>query len=553
MLGASRAVQGNFPRVRSITRYWRTVRHLRASQTIGRVARGLYRPRVDGRGAPDVRRAVPGSWRNPAARPPSLVGPQRVRLLNAERQIDSWEGSGAEKLWLYNLHYFDDLNASGALERRHWHDALIERWIVENAPASGTGWEPYPTSLRIVNWIKYALGGGELSDAARDSLACQARWLAKRVEWHVLGNHLFSNAKALIFVGAYFDGAEAEEWLRQGTSILSRIIKEHILEDGGHFERSPMYHSLALEDVLDLINLTRAFGLELGLPLRHTADRMRHWLQAMCHPDGDIAFFNDAAFGVAPSPEELEAYALRLGMGHCGQVPLGLTNLAASGYLRLQGQDVALIVDVAPLGPDYLPAHGHADTLSFELSIGGERCLVNSGTDRYGTGHERLRQRGTAAHNTVEIDGTDSSEVWAGFRVGRRARPFSISVSSHEGATTIAASHDGYRRLMGGSIHTRTWRCTPNQLDVIDSIEGKWSSAIARFHLHPAVRPVDAESGSVLLRLPSATTCLLTVAGGAPTVVDSTWHPEFGKAVSSNCVEVRIEGDQLHSHFEWKL
>ena len=79
------------------------------------------------------------------------------------------------------------------------------------------------------------------------------------------------------------------------------------------------------------------------------------------------------------------------------------------------------LLDVAPVGPDYLPGHAHADTLSFELSLFGQRVLVNSGTSQYEAGPERSRQRGTAAHNTVIVDGHDSSEVWAGFRVARRA------------------------------------------------------------------------------------------------------------------------------------
>ena len=111
-----------------------------------------------------------------------------------------------------------------------------------------------------MNWNKFALSGNELSDAARDSLAIQARWLRKRLEWHLLGNHLFANAKALVFVGLFFCGEEADGWLRTGTQILRKQIPEQILADGAQFELSPMYHALALEDVLDLVNITRAFG-----------------------------------------------------------------------------------------------------------------------------------------------------------------------------------------------------------------------------------------------------------------------------------------------------
>src|SRR5690606_4780416 len=114
---------------------------------------------------------------------------------------------------------------------------------------------------------------------------------------------------------------------------------------------------------------------------------------------------------------------------------------------------------MAPVGPDYLPGHAHADTLSFELSLFGQRVLVNSGTSCYGHGSERIRQRGTTAHNTVVVDGADSSEVWSGFRVARRARAINPEVHDHQGLEA-SCSHDGYHRLPGRVTHHRRWRLT---------------------------------------------------------------------------------------------
>ena len=145
----------------------------------------------------------------------------------------------------------------------------------------------------------------------------------------------------------------------------------------------------------------------------------------MRHPDGEIPFFNDAAFGIAPAPGAVDDYADRLGFA-AGPKPGDLSDLSASGYARLARGDAVLLLDAAPVGPDYLPAHAHADTLSFELSLFGRRVIVNSGTSVYGGGPERRRQRGTAAHSTVAIEGTDSSEVWG--RISRRA------ASTHPGA-----------------------------------------------------------------------------------------------------------------------
>ena len=342
-----------------------------------------------------------------------MLSPTRFRFLNEERALETagdWDSPQAAKLWTYNLHYFDDLNAMDAPQRAGWHRALMRRWIAENPPGSGPGWEPYSLSLRIVNWIKWALAGNDLDDDSRHSLAVQVRYLAGRLERHLLGNHLFANAKALVFAGCYFDGDEAAGWMRCGMDILAQQIPEQILADGGHFERSTMYHALAYEDMLDLANVGAAFPQAMAPWAATVAGwqaviaRMGRWLAAMCHPDGEIGFFNDAATGIAPAPSDLFAYARRL--DH--EVPAideDVVWLDESGYIRLRLGRAVMLIDVAPLGPDYLPAHGHADTLSFELSLDEQRVIVNSGTSRYGLGPGRELERATSAHSTVEVDG----------------------------------------------------------------------------------------------------------------------------------------------------
>jgi uncharacterized heparinase superfamily protein len=476
-----------------------------------------------------------------------------------------WNDPGAKPLWLYNLHYFDDLNARDAGARREWHVPLIRRWIDENPPATGAGWDPYPASLRIVNWIKWALGGGLLPGEAVHSLAVQARHLERRLEYHLLGNHLFANAKALVFAGMFFEGPEADRWLRKGLDLLEREVPEQVLADGGHFERSPMYHSLILEDLLDLVNLSRSYGGSArsvcsGLvPVwEETARRMLSWLGAMCHPDGEIALFNDAAFGVEPSQMEPESYAQRMGL-FSGVFPRdGVTHLSESGYVRFQKEDVVALLDVAPLGPDYLPGHGHADTLSFELSLNGRRVLVDTGTSRYDECPERLFQRGTAAHNTVVVDDVDSSEVWGSFRVARRAKPFGLGIEESDEETVVECSHDGYRRLPGKVEHKRRWIFGPGRLRVEDSLQGRFRTAETRFLLHPSIAEAsrdlletDSPPGSGTWRVPGGKTVRWRVDGGHGRLAGAIYHPEFGVSEETVRLVVPFSGRQNGFELTW--
>jgi uncharacterized heparinase superfamily protein len=502
----------------SALRYWHTVRHLKPIQVYGRLAFHAWRPSVDLRAAPVVRRPT-GTWATPARRRQSLVAPTLLRLLSVERDVaaEGWAPCDTDLLWRYNVHYFDDLNSDGATSRSAWHEALIERWIRDIPAGSSPAWDPYPLSTRLVNWIKYALAGGALSPRAIDSMAAQARWLSKRIEWHLQGNHLWINGKALIFAGLFFSGDEADRWMRLGTRIVGQELDVQILSDGGHFERSPMYHSLVVEDMLDLVNVMRASG-QGDVPLcNRILERLpsaRRWLAAMVHPDERISFFNDATFGVAPEPAELDRYAQLLQLGAPCPPADGITHLQPSGYVRLQRGPAVLIMDVGDVGPDFCPAHAHADTLAIELSLFGHRVVVNSGISCYGTGEERMRQRGTAAHSTVTVEGLDSSEVWSGFRVARRARPFGLALDDDGVCCSVACSHDGFASRLGGAVHRRRVELSDDRLTVHDRIEPV-RSAVARYHLHPAV----GADGPAALRLPTGQ-CL----HGLRRVVPGIWR-----------------------------
>ena len=529
--------------------YARTLRHLRPTQVAARLVRRVRRPSLDTSPAP-ARRAL-GPLPEPAAREPVLIGPARIQMLGAEGSLahaSDWDDPARSALWRYHTHYFDDLRATGSASRTAWNRDLIRRWMAEVKPESGSGWDAYPTSLRIVNWIRGALGALGATESMVHSMAQQARWLRQSLEHHLLGNHLLANAKALVFAGVFFQGPEADEWRTEGLRLLERELKEQVLADGGHFERSPMYHSVILEDVLDLIALAQCAPDVLPdarswIPL---ADRMRRWLRVMVHPDGQIALFNDAAFDQAPSPAALEDYALRLGLGPSADTNAAVIHLDASGFLRAVRGALVLFCDVGDIGPDYLPGHAHADTLSFELSNGSDRWFVDTGTSHYEPGAERLRQRTTAAHNTVEVDGESSSEVWSSFRVARRARPFGLSIEDRSDRLRVVCSHDGYRRLPGRVVHTRAWELSASRLRIEDNLQGRFQSAVSRVHLHP-----DLELHEGHIQHPNGGSARTAVTGATLAHKRATWHPRFGANIPTSALSAVWERPEVSLQFDW--
>jgi uncharacterized heparinase superfamily protein len=533
--------------------YWNTLRHLKGAQLAARITRTWKKLDLAPRTGQSVRASlVPigvDPWRECA-----LEGSGRFTFLNETRSFRDeadWNKPGVPKLWLYNLHYFDWINALHA--RADTAARWITRWIAENPAPHGNGWEPYPLSLRIVNWIKWLVRQPAIDPAAETaivrSLELQAHVLSQRLETDLLGNHLFENAKALIFAGCFFDGEAADAWFERGGQVLCKELGEQILADGGYFELSPMYHSIILEGILDLLSLQRAYPGKalaehgLGRPrLKQIAGSMLGWLSEMTHPDGQIALFNDAAMGIAADWVMLKRYAERLGL--TVSLPSradGVQAMNASGFIRVNRGPVSAILDVAKVGPDHVPGHGHADTLTFEWSLAGQRVVVNSGTSLYGESPERLRQRGTAAHNTVVVDEQDSSEMWRGFRVARRAYPRNVAVDASREPWLVSAAHDGYRRLPGRVIHRRRWEFGSNSLLVADRLEGRHTIARARFHFHPRIE-VDMSGGREgTLTGAEGLTARFQITKGRPRLEDSTYHPEFGRSIWNQCLVVELE------------
>jgi uncharacterized heparinase superfamily protein len=483
----------------SLLRMLNTVRHLRRDQVIAQVSHRVRRLYEDpARLLDEPAGEFPGCQWSPrraflppmAARENDALSIRAGRLRFVGRAEDigwppSWDRAGLPKLWLYNLHYFDYIHSLDPVEAK----GLVDDWIRRYPPARDqVGWEPYPISLRIMNWCGVFFGTHRAAidrdPAFRQelwsSLCRQARWLERHVETHLMGNHLLENAAALVVAGTCFAGSEASRWYGAGRKLLQAQLSEQILPDGGHFERSPMYHTRVVYLLALLVNGGDEAVRDLvAEPLRRAAGAMTK----LTHPDGRIALLNDSAFGIYNPPDELAAYSEAPPSAGAG--PFALPD---SGYFGMRTEDGAYVIcDAAPIGPDHQPGHAHGDMLSFELSVGGHRVVVDSGVYDYEAGPMRAYCRSTRAHNTVEVDGEDQCEFWGAFRVARRGGVRDVSWSPGSDGFRLSAWHDGYRRLPGRPIHERTFEWHGDGDFVIrDTIRSDAPNRFAvRLHLDP--------------------------------------------------------------------
>lgn len=418
-------------------------------------------------------------------------------FLNLEHGFAGWSFTENGMLWAYNQNYFDWINQEGV---------SIEvgcKWIdkfIEELPDNKVGLDPYPIALRSINWVKFFCKNPECATKKRlDSLYSQLKLLEKKLEYHLLGNHLLEDAYALYIGASFFNDQQLK---KKAGKLLTAQLKEQILPDGAHYEQSPMYHCILLDRLLDCINI-RETKVLVGY-----AQKMLGHLECIVWNDRAIPMLNDSANGIAPTPKQIFDYVKRLGL-EWEPIPM-----KECGYRKMNGGSYEAIVDVGNITATYQPGHTHADTFNYELRINGTPFIVDTGISTYNKTERRQTERSTLAHNTVSVEGKNSSEVWGGFRVGRRCHS-AIAVDTEK---EIEAVHDGF-----GKECRRRFELKDGSFSVEDWFDGE---AVSYIHLAEG-----AEENRVKVE-------------GALSVETKPWKysTEYNRFIEGKVIEIRFNG-----------
>ena len=398
----------------------------------------------------------------------------------------NWNINQFGKLWTYNLNYFDFLNQENISKEIGLQ--LIQDFIKNDATLKD-GKEPYPISLRGINWVKFLSNNQVKDELINNTLYFHYCILFKNLEYHLLGNHLLENAFSLLFGAYYF---QDEEFYNKSKNLLISELNEQVLKDGAHFELSPMYHQIILSRLLDSIQLIKLNSTwkkdDLISFLEQKASLMISWLHNITYENGNIPMVNDATYNIAPNSKNIFSYAKHLGVNSQH------IKLSDSGYRKINSNNYELLIDVGNVVPSYQPGHAHSDTFNFELIKEDNPVIVDSGISTYEKNYNRQEQRSTHSHNTVKIGSKDQTQVWGGFRVAKRAKITHLI----EKLNLIEASHDGY--LSDGYKHTRSFLWGEKYLILKDKINRSTSNnAKAYFHLHSSVIKPLVDGNNVIL------------------------------------------------------
>ena len=475
----------------------RTVSHLKPIQVFYQVKYRLIKPAYEVLDSPEF--TISKLKTNSIAKSHCYDG-KRFSFLNMEHEFAGWNFTENGMLWAYNQNYFDWINQEGVSKEDgcKWIDKFIEE-----LPTNKVGLDPYPIALRSINWVKFFCRFPDtVTNKRLDSLYSQIKLLEKKLEYHLLGNHLLEDAYALYIVGSFFND---KKLLKKAKELLISQLEEQILKDGAHYEQSPMYHCILLDRLLDCINNEREDGRRLK---ESYAIRMLGHLESITWANGDIPMLNDSANGIAPTPQQIFDYARRMGL-QWKAIPM-----VESGYRKMQSSSMEAIIDVGNITATYQPGHTHADTFNYELRIDGEPFVVDTGISTYNKTERRQLERSTVAHNCVSVDEKNSSEVWGGFRVGKRCH----TDITEDTDNMIVARHEGF-----GLPCKRRFEMTKEGFVVEDFYDGE---AISYIHL---VEGADENRVKV---------------EGSTSVKVKSWKysTEYNRFIDGKVIEIKFEG-----------
>lgn len=511
-----------------LSKIYHTIRYLKPIQVYYQV---WYRLRKKLFGNPNPKKnyktAKSIHWQNVVFNNTCYLQNNSFSFLNIEHNFKTkidWNYSQYGKLWTYNLNYFEflhqhEINVEDAL-------FLIKNYI-ENEANLKDGKEPYTISLRGINWIKFLSLNHIKDQQINQTLYKHYQILLKNLEYHLLGNHLLENGFSLLFGAYYF---QDEKLYKTAKKIITAELNEEILNDGAHFEGSPMYHQIILHRLLDaiqLINKNQWKNDSLFGVMVNKAQLMLGWLQNITFNNGNIPMFNDCAYGIAPTSKALFNYAKQLGI-ETQNYPL-----SDSGYRKIIKHNFELCLDVAGIQPSYQPSHNHADTFNFELYYNNQPIVVDLGTSTYQKNKLRHLERSTKSHNTVTINNENSSHVWAGFRVAQRAK---VNILKDDNFI-IEAAHNGYLKKYN-TLHKRQFNFLNEHLIIEDNVGD--NTATARFHLHPSIKNIQLKANTVQL-INKGIAFEFKGKSLAISIKDYDFCQGFNKTTKAKCIEVSFQ------------
>ncbi len=504
-------------------------------------------------------RAFRDLWPGDAQRGARLLRGE-FEVMGSARSLTGWGPEAGPLPWRQALHGFAwlrDLRMLGTDAARVEARDITEEWLAAGA-AEPLASLPEVAAARISAWLGHwdflaASADEGFRRALMQRLVQDGRLVAANVPDEAAHRGALVVLKGAI-AAAIALGEEA--WMVRALKFLPAELERQFHPDGGHVERSPAVQLLAFQDLVELRNLLNGSGVLAPPQLATVIERAGQALRLFRHGDGTLALFNGTREEAAASVD----LALTQGQAK-GRAPLLLQE---TGFHRLAASRTLVIADCGapPPGRAPDPATGaprgadrfaHAGALSFEMSVGRDRLIVNCGAAPAAEEGWCMALRSTAAHSTLVLAETNSAELRPE-GLGRRPERVEAERFEAQGAQWLEASHDGYRRTHG-AVHRRRLYLSENGddlrgEDVIETEGGAAPPCVVRFHLHPSVDALlQEEEGGVLMRLPGGQGWRLRARGAAISLEESIHMAAEARRTS----QIVLTAETANEGIQWAI
>lgn len=393
-------------------------------------------------------------------------------------------------------------------------------------------WASYTVSRRI--WNLGLLGSLFKEDkSAHNRISCRLsqnlQFLSDHVEYDVGGNHVAENAFALIFGGSIL---QDEDLISEGLEILTKGLESQLLDDGMHYERSPMYHSILLFRGAWSLGVLEQAGYEIPQKVTQLFQSMYYALFRLAPGNANFPLLNDSVFQESPSRETCLELSERL-FGF--ERPADRMLAGESGYYSVFSDDMMAIIDGGKPGPPHLPGHSHNDIGNLIVWLGENPILTDTGTYDYQSGERRTYSRSVSAHNTVQADDSDQTVTHGRFKMG--PRPNIAATREEDGTVQVSFESPAF---VTNYCHKRRIQPIAGGIRITDSLRGNATTYTARFHISPNI-DVDTSRTRATLRLSNGTILTLDISGiDELMLTKSEFYPEYGVAIRRPCLKATL-------------
>jgi uncharacterized heparinase superfamily protein len=438
---------------------------------------------------------------------------------------------------------------------------MVGRWLIAHGARIDDAWAPQLWGERILFWTAYApyiLSSADSGyrSALLNTLARGARHLEACAAKAPAGLDRITAWCGVVAAGLLVQGGVPR--VARGEAGLARALASDQFDDGGLVSRSPFEQALLVDRFGLLKACYHAAKQDIPEGIEAAAAASLAALHGVTLGDGALSSWQ----GCGPG----EASRLTALIEGCGLRARPLRQARGWGYQRMSALGTIVVLDAAPPPPQKISALGSASTLAFEMSDGAQRLIVNCGGPGLlpsGLSDELVEGlRTTAAHSTLVLADTNSTNILADGTLGKGVEDVTIERTEDNDASRLEASHDGYIRAFG-LVHKRSLMLGNDgkELRGADQLIAKGRKKIreslpyaVRFHLAPGVEAtITADGMGAILRSRGAPPWNFRCRGGMLTTEESLWIDGRGRPQRSLQLAVVGEISALGGEIGWQL